>query len=81
MFDYNFMMVSRGEYEEKIRKIEQQLAAERMHGKQPGMLSQLAFSLGARLESTGAWLKARVQPTPAYQPAPVQQTYRRNGAR
>ncbi len=81
MFDYNYLMVTRGEYEEKIRKIEQQLMAERMAVKQPGLLSQVAFSLGAWLEKAGARLKVQFQPEPRYQPAPVQQNYRNNGAR
>jgi hypothetical protein len=74
MFDYNFLMMTRHEYEERIRKAEQEILARQ--SQQPGAWSQMLFAIGQRLERFGAYLKAQHQPEQRYQPAPVRQSYR-----
>lgn len=76
MFDYNFLMTTRYEYEERIRKAEQEILARQMQSQQPSAWNQMLFAVGQWLEHTGAQLKAQHQPMPRYQPSPVRQSYR-----
>lgn len=71
MIDYNFLAMTRSEYEERIRKVEMELLARQAQGQQPGALSRLLFSVGEWLEAAGARMKTQYEPTPQYQPAPV----------
>ncbi|GIK73134.1 MAG: hypothetical protein BroJett021_21220 [Chloroflexota bacterium] len=76
MFDYNFLMMSRHEYEERIRKAEQEILAQQSRPQQPTAWDRLLFAIGQRLERFGAYLKAQHQPERRYQPAPMHQSYR-----
>jgi len=76
MFDYNYLMMSRHEYEERIRKVEQELQVRRSQWPQPGILSQLLYAVGEWLEHTGARLKAQRQPEQRLQPVITRQDYR-----
>lgn len=76
MFDYNFLMMTRHEYEERIRKAEQEILAQQSRPHQPSGWSQMLFVIGQQLERFGAYLKAQHQPEQRFQPAPVHQSYR-----
>ena len=76
MFDYNHLMMTRHEYEERIRKAEREILARQAQPQQPSVWDQMLFAVGQQLERVGAALKAQHQPEPRYQPAPVRQSYR-----
>ncbi len=70
MIDYNFVVMARGEHEERVRRIEQELLARQSAVAQPGRVDRMLYGLGEWLEKTGARLKTqhqRVHVTQAYQ--------------
>ena len=75
MLDYNFLVMTRSEYEERIRKVEVELLARQYEAVQPSVTDRLLYRVGAWLETTGARLKAH------HQPLPMQQSYHSGTAR
>lgn len=66
MIDYNFLVMARSEYEERVRKVEAELMARNEHGVQPSAWSRALYGLGEWLEGAGARLKAQHQPIPMH---------------
>jgi hypothetical protein len=70
MFDYGYVVMARLDYEERVRKVEMMLQAQRQQqGRQPGLVSRMLYSVGEWLETAGSRLKAQ------HQPIPIRQTY------
>lgn len=59
MIDYNFVVMARGEYEERVRKIEDELLARRNAVVQPSRLDRMLYGFGAWLEKSGTRLKTQ----------------------
>ena len=69
MFDYSYVVMARRDYEERVRKVELMLQAQRQQGRQPGFFSRTLYGLGEWLETAGSRLKAQ------HQPIAIRQTY------
>jgi hypothetical protein len=74
MIDYNFIVLARLEYQERIRKIEEELLARQQMERLPSTSDRLLFAVGEWLEHAGAQLKAQHQPA-------IQPTYHGSHAR
>jgi hypothetical protein len=74
MIDYNYLIMARKEYEERVHKAEMELLARQSQSQQPGTLSKLLYGLGEWLETMGLRLKEQ------HQPIPMHHTYHRGHA-
>jgi len=61
MIDYNFVVMARGEHEERVRKIEDELLARQNAVTEPSRVDRMLYDLGEWLEKTGARLKTQHQ--------------------
>ena len=59
MIDYNFVVMARGEHEERVRKIEEELLARQNAVVRPGRMDRMLYGLGEWLEKSGARLKTQ----------------------
>ncbi|HQY90747.1 MAG: hypothetical protein WAU00_04920 [Caldilinea sp.] len=74
MIDYNYLVMARKEYEERVHKAEMELLARQSQSQQPGTLSKLLYGLGEWLETMGSRLKEQ------HQPISMHHTYHRGHA-
>lgn len=65
MIDYNFMVMTRSEYDERVRKVEQELLARQNGVTEPGWFDRMLYGLGEWLEKAGTRLKTQHQGVPA----------------
>ncbi len=59
MIDYNFVVMARSEYEERVRKSELESLARQHAAGQPGRVDRMLYGFGEWLEKTGARLKTQ----------------------